>query len=213
MPQPTRHGSSQALLRLLGWLLASAILVAVCLLLWGQHLLLATSPVPQHVDAAVVLQGSITAEKVRIAGAINLLQQGIADRVLLSVPRESYWGESIPPVARAYLVRAYGEALAARVDFCETGEDANSTAQEVQALSPCIQAHHWRSVVIVTSTYHTRRAGILWRKLTASDPNLRISVTGVEDPEFQQPWWRHRQSAKTGLMEGMKLVWTILGGR
>ena len=197
----------------MGWLLASAILIAVCLLLWGQHLLLSNNAVPQHVDAAVVLQGSITAEKVRIAGGINLLQQGIADRVLLSVPMESYWGESIPPVARAYLVRTYGESVAARVDFCETGEDVNSTAQEVQALLHCIQAHHWYSVVIVTSNYHTRRAGILWRKLTASDTELHVSVIGVEDPEFQQPWWRHRRSAKTGLMEGMKLVWTVLGGR
>jgi uncharacterized SAM-binding protein YcdF (DUF218 family) len=175
--------------------------------------LIASDPAPQHVDAAILLQGSIAAEKVRIAGAINLLQQGVADRALLSVPKESYWGESIPPVARSYLVRTYGNDLAARVDFCETSEEVNSTVQEVQALRPCIQEHHWLSVAIVTSNYHTRRAGMLWRRMTRLDPNIHIWVEGVTDPEFQQPWWRHRQSAKIWVTETVKLVWTMLGGR
>ncbi len=208
MPPPTRSN-----FRLLRWLLAAAIVIAVCLLRWGGDLLISSDPEPQHVEAAIVLQGSITAEKVRIAGAINLLQRGIADRVLLSVPRESYWGQSIPPAARSYLERSYGNDLAARVDFCETSADVDSTAQEAKALSPCIQEHHWRSVVIVTSDYHTRRAGMLWKRMNHSNPKIHIWVEGVADPEFQQPWWRHRQSAKTWLMETSKLVWSVLGGR
>ncbi len=195
------------------WLLAAAIVIAVCLLVWGGDLLISSDPAPQHVEAAIVLQGSIVAEKVRIAGAINLLQRGIADRALLSVPQESYWGQSIPPAARSYLERTYGNDLAARVDFCETNADVNSTVQEAQALGPCIQEHHWHSVVIVTSDYHTRRAGMLWRRMTRSDPNIHLWVEGVADPEFQQPWWRHRQSAKIWVEEGVKLAWTTLGGR
>lgn len=198
---------------MLRWILAVAIVIAVCLLRWGGDLLISSDPEPQHVDAAIVLQGSIAAEKVRIAGAINLLQRGIADRALLSVPQESYWGQSIPPAARSYLERTYGRDLAARVDFCETNADVDSTVQEAQALGPCIQEHHWRSVVIVTSDYHTRRAGMLWRRMTRSDPNLHLWIEGVADPEFQQPWWRHRRSAKIWLMETSKLVWSVLGGR
>jgi uncharacterized SAM-binding protein YcdF (DUF218 family) len=199
--------------RILRWLLAAAIVVAVCLLRWGGDLLIASEPAPEHVDAAIVLQGSIAAEKARIAGAMDLLRRGVADRALLSVPKESYWGQSIPPVARFYLERNYGSDLAARVDFCETGGDVDSTVQEAQAVSPCIQEHHWQSIVIVTSNYHTRRAGILWRKVTRRDPKIRIWIEGVTDPEFQQPWWRHRQSAKIWVMETTKLLWTVLGGR
>lgn len=206
MPSPARPH-----FRVVRWILAAAILFAICLLRWGGDLLVAGDPAPRHVDAAIVLQGSIAAERVRIAAAIALLQPGIADRALLSVPRESYWGQSIPPVARAYLERTYGNELAARVDFCETGADVDSTAQEAQALLPCIEEHHWNSVVIVTSNYHTRRAGILWRRTTK--PDLHLWVEGVSDPEFQSPWWRHRQAAKTWVTESLKLVWTILGGR
>jgi uncharacterized SAM-binding protein YcdF (DUF218 family) len=201
------------LLRVLPLLLAAAIVIAVCLLFWGANLLIASEPAPGHVDAAIILQGSIVSEKARIAGAMNLVRRGVADRVLLSVPKESYWGQSVPPVARAYLEHTYGKDLAARIDFCEISGEVDSTAQEARALRPCIQEHHWQSVVIVTSNYHTRRAGMLWKRTNRSDPKIHMWVEGVADPEFQQPWWRHRQSAKIWLMETSKLVWSVLGGR
>ncbi len=199
-------------LHALRWLLAVGSVVFLSFLLWGNRLLIANEPPPGHVDAAVVLQGSIVGQKVRTAGAMDLLRRGVADRALLSLPKESYWGQSIPPVARAYLERNFGSDLAARVDFCETGEEVNSTAQEMQALTPCIEQHHWQSIVVVTSYYHTRRAGMIWRKISSKDPRIHVYIQGIEDPEFQLPWWRHRQSAKVFFMEFMKLAWTALGG-
>jgi uncharacterized SAM-binding protein YcdF (DUF218 family) len=194
------------------WIILGAVFICVCVLGWGSRLLIANEATAGHVDAAVVLQGSIAAEKVRIAGAIDLLQRNVTDRVLLSIPKESYWGQSVPPVARAYLERTYGNDMAARFDFCETSGDVNSTAQEARALGLCIAEHHYRSIEIVTSNYHTRRAGIVWRKMRGNAPPIDVWIEGVPDPEFQQPWWRHRQSAKTFFMEATKLVWTQLGG-
>ena len=213
--RPLSHLASfrVASFRLLQWLLAAAIVVVVCLLLWGGDLLIASDPPPGHVDAAIVLQGSIAAEKARIAGAMDLLRRQVAGRALLSVPKESYWGQSIPPVARSYLERTYGSDLAARVDFCEIGLDVDSTLQEAKAVAPCIQEHHWQSIVIVTSNYHTRRAGILWRRVIRREPKIYVWIEGVTDSEFQQPWWRHRQAGKIWLMETTKLLWTELGGR
>ena len=202
----------RSLLRTFGWLIVAVVVIAFCLLRWGGGLLIASDPAPSHVDAAIVLQGSIVAEKVRIAGAINLLRQNVADRVLLSVPKESYWGQSIPPAARAYLERTYGNELASRVDFCELGGGVDSTAQEAQALRPCIVEHHWHSIAIVTSNYHTRRAGIIWRRMNKRDLRTDLWIDGVPDPEFQQPWWRHRESAKILFMESTKLIWMLLGG-
>jgi uncharacterized SAM-binding protein YcdF (DUF218 family) len=133
--------------------------------------------------------------------------------VLLSVPKESYWGQSIPPVARAYLERLYGSDLAARVDFCEASAEVNSTGEEAHAALDCIAGSHWQSIAVVTSDYHTRRAGILWRKAAKMrDPAMRVSIVGVDDPEFKKPWWKHRQSAKIWLGESLKLLWTPLGG-
>jgi len=201
-----------AFFRIARWLIFAALLICVCFLAWGGRLLTVSEPVPHHVDAAIVLQGSVAAEKARIAGAIYLLHQNIADRILLSVPKESYWGQSILPVARAYLERTYGYDLAARFDFCETDGGVDSTAEEARALLPCISGHRYGSIGIVTSNYHTRRAGIIWRKINKSSSRIDVWIDGVADPEFQQPWWRNRQSAKIFFMETTKLLWTLLGG-
>ncbi len=198
--------SIRPLFRVLRWLLAAAVVLSLCVARWGGDLLVVNEPMPAHADAAIVLQGSIAAEKVRIARAIDLLQQRRVDQVLISLPKESYWGQSIPSVARSYLERNYGNDVAGQVDFCETSDDVNSTGQEASAVRSCLQDHHWQSIVIVTSNYHTRRARMIWRRATRHDQNIHISVEGVSDPDFQHPWWRHRQSAKIWLLETMKLV-------
>ena len=85
------------------WLVGIFAVLTVCFFHWAGYLLIAGDSVPEHVDAAVVLQGSISSENARTAAAMALLQRGSANRVAISVPRESYWGEEIPPIARAYL--------------------------------------------------------------------------------------------------------------
>ena len=207
MPSPVK-----IFLRAFKWLLAAVSVLALGWLCWGAEFLVTSNPGSSHVDGAVVLQGSVVGEKVRLDGAINMLRQGIADRVLLSLPQESYWGQSIPPIARSYLEQKYGADIAGRVDFCETSEDVDSTVQEAQVLRRCIQERRWRSIIVVTSNYHTRRSGIIWRNELKSDPNIQVRIEGVPDPEFQQPWWRYRESAKVFVMESAKLVWTVCGG-
>jgi hypothetical protein len=184
----------------------------ICLMRWGGYWLLASDPLPSHSDVAVALQGSIAAQSVRIDGAVSLLRQGIVPQVILSVPKKSYWGESLPPVARRYLESRYGSGLAARVDFCETGPEVNSTEDEASGLVDCIRQRGWQSIIVVTSDYHTRRAGLVWRNtLQKQGRPLRLWVHGVVDPEFQpQHWWRHRLYAKTWILESMKLVWVCM---
>ena len=196
-------------------LAASVVVLIACLMQWGGYLLESSDPVPAHVDAAVVLEGSLVGERVRLTEAMRLLRQGVPERVLLTLPPASYWGDPVPPMARRFLTTNYGPDLAERVDFCEVGPDVDSTLEEAQAVDRCIRDHHWKSVVVVTSNYHARRAGIIWRRvMRKQNPGLQIRVHGVDDPEFQpQGWWRKRAWAKTWLLEFTKLVWTQTFGR
>jgi hypothetical protein len=173
----------------------------------GSRLLISEDPLPQHAAGAVVLQGSFLGERVRLAGAVALLQQGTTDRVLLSVPRESYWGQPISPMVENFIANTYGQEVANRVDFCESAADIDSTADEAQTLAECIRERGWRSVVLVTSEYHTRRAGIIWRKTVRQQHlDIQLWVHGVTDPEFRSAgWWYERRSAKTWLLEFTKL--------
>ena len=196
-------------------LVACVVVIALvlCLLHWGGAALVSEDPLPAHAQAAIVLQGSIAGEKARLDGALRLAERGIVDRVLVSVPHESYWGQAIPPVARQFIERNYGAALAARVDFCETGPGVDSTAQEAVVLISCIQQNGWRSVIVVTSEYHTRRAGILWaREILQAEPTTTVAMEGVPDADFRvYGWWRNRRSAKTWFLESTKLIWMLIG--
>jgi len=186
--------------------------LASCFLHWGGYLPVRWDSLPDHADAAVVLQGSIGSEKARIADAMALLQRGSVSRVAISIPRESRWGEEISSIARQYLEKSYGSELAGRVDFCETEPDLNSTQQEAQALSPCIQEHGWKTIVLVTSNYQSRRVGVIWGKtLSKDDPSIQMSVEGLADPQYQpRGWWRQRLCAEIWFKESTKLMWASL---
>src|SRR5271168_1570857 len=89
------------ILRCLRWSALAGAVVLVSLLRWGGYLLISDDPLPLHVDGAVVLQGSVPGEKARVNGAMRVLRVGTASRILLSVPRESYWGQPVAPIAYA----------------------------------------------------------------------------------------------------------------
>ena len=193
--------------------LAIVLLVAgVCVFRWGAYLLIADDALPAHVEVAVTLQGSVAGQKARLAGAMQLLQEGKTSRVLVSIPKESYWDEAVQPLARHYLEQTYGNEMAGRVDFCETGPQVNSTEDEAKVLSKCIKAKGWPTVAVVTSSYHTRRAGIIWSHVMEKrDPTARLWVHAVADPEFDpRGWWRERIYAKTTFTEFTKLIWVVL---
>ena len=194
------------------WLVGIFAVLTVCFLRWGGYLVVARDSVPEHIDVAVVLQGSIASENARTAAAMALLQRGSANRVAISVPRESYWGEEIPPIARPYLEKKYGAELAGKVDFCSTESDVMSAQQEAQAVSTCIQERGWKSIALLTSNYQSRRIGMIWRKtLFKGDSSVYVSVQGVPDPDYQpRGWWRQRLYAETFLRESAKLAWASL---
>lgn len=203
--------------RTLRWLFGSTLALAVmvaALLRWGGHLLISNEPLPSHLDGAVVLQGSILGEKARIAGAVLVVQRGITDKILVSVPKESYWGQRVAPIAYAYNEKLYGHEMVSHFVFCESDDNVDSTEEESKVLFDCIQSHGWHSIAVVTSDYHTRRAAIIWRQmLREKHSSLQLWVHGVPDPEFRvSAWWRDRRSAKYWLLECMKLLWTLVEG-
>lgn len=187
------------------------VLIVLATLRWGGYLLITSDTLPSHADGAVILQASLPSENARIAGAVNLLQQGVVSEVLLSIQREGYWGLSFPDLARAHLEKEYGKEIAGRFGFCVTGPEVNSTEEEALAIMPCIEAHRWHSLIVVTSNFHSRRANMIWQRTWKRvHPSVSIRVDGVPDPAFQpNGWWRHRAYAKAWFFESIKLLWSL----
>jgi uncharacterized SAM-binding protein YcdF (DUF218 family) len=193
-----------------GLALVVFLFIILAMLRWGGYLLISSQKLPSHADGAVILQASVVSEDARIAGAVRLLQQNTVDKVLLSIPKKGYWDLSLPPLVHRYLGKQYGNEIADRIEFCET-VDAHSTEDEARSVMPCIEQRHWHSFIVVTSNFHSRRAGLIWRRTWKHvQPPVQMWVDGVPDPLFQPAgWWRHREYAKTWFLESTKLLWTL----
>ena len=197
------------------WLVSALVILLVGLVVtlrFGGYLLVALDPLPEQAQVAVVLAGSPAAEEKRRAEALSLMQRGIADYTLLSVGKFKYLGQWVPHMVSRYVENKYGTETAQRVVLCEM--NADSTREEALALRRCLESQGWRSIIVVTSNYHTRRARLIWEAtLAEGDPPFSLTVHGVWDGEFNaKGWWRSRRFAKTWLLEFTKLVWTWVFG-
>ena len=86
--EPTRRARKYG--KALRWssaFLVGGLAICACLMQWGGRLLESSDPLPPHVDAAIVLEGSLAGERARLEGAMQLLRQSVPGRVLLTLPQ------------------------------------------------------------------------------------------------------------------------------
>lgn len=93
--------------------------------------------------------------------------------------------------------------------------DGDSTKEEAEALRPFVVQRKWRSVIVATSNYHTRRARYIFCRVFPQ--GVKVRVASARDGEFDPAhWWERRKSMKelTGEFSGMLVaVWELHGGR
>lgn len=91
--------------------------------------------------------------------------------------------------------------------------NAENTKEEAQVLAQQALALKWRSVIVVTSNYHTRRARYIF--LRVFPKQTVVSVTGAHDGDFDpEHWWQARKSLKelTREVAGMVVaMWELRG--
>jgi len=86
-----------------------------------------------------------------------------------------------------------------------------STYAEAEDVKRCLQPYGVRTVLIVTSASHTRRALSIFRRRL---PQYQFSVAAAQDPtHFGVAWWTNREWAKTTVDECIKLTWWELVDR
>lgn len=163
--------------------------------------LVRTDP-PEKADAIVVLAGDFTGGRIRKAA--ELAQQGYAPKVLVSGPDGVYGGHE-SDLAVAYAVKiGFPEALFERVPH-----QARSTKEEAQFFIPLLRSKGIKHYILVTSNFHTRRAGKLFRD---EGKDLRVTVIAAPDPNFRpDAWWTNRESQKTTWYEWQKALTGPLG--
>ena len=168
----------------------------VCLVPFSGDFLVVNDPRPS--DAIVVLDGDD--RDVRITRGIQLLQSGQAPRLFYDVAEGTIFGKPITGMAAAYLAETAGPARQ-QVAVCPT--HAHSTDEETISVERCLQSLGARRAIIVTSSYHTRRALFIFQRRL---PQYQWSAAAADDPDsFNPSWWRKREWTKTFLIESFKM--------
>ncbi len=158
--------------------------------------LIADSPVKS--DVILVLAGET---EQRPARALELLQQGFASRVVFDVPADpKVYGVTYVQLAEKW---AREQPQAPALSICPI-HGLSTKAESVEA-AECLRKLGARSVLLVTSDFHTRRALSIFQK---EDPGWIFSVAAAyDDAQFGAPWWKHRQWAKTNVDEWLRMFW------
>jgi uncharacterized SAM-binding protein YcdF (DUF218 family) len=157
---------------------------------------------PQKADIAVVLAGDSFGD--RILTAAQAARDGYVPKVLVSGPSGQYGYHECDLAIPFAVKHGYPESL-----FVPMPNACRSTRDEVAAIAPLLRRMGAHSVILVTSDFHTGRAGRLFR---AAAPDLEVHVVAAPDAEFQlERWWKTREGRKNIAMEWSKTVATWLG--
>jgi uncharacterized SAM-binding protein YcdF (DUF218 family) len=182
------------------WLLPAALLLALLgYRLWlgalGQYLVQSGEPV--HADIVVVLAGDFSGN--RIFKGADLVREGYAPKAVISGPLGMY-GRSESDLAIADAVKhGYPESY-----FIPAPNTSKSTRAEAEAIIPLLRKLNARRVDLVTSSFHTRRSGKVYRTLA---PDIDFHVVAAPTLYYTpQHWWGNREGQKLFLMEWMKTV-------
>lgn len=90
--------------------------------------------------------------------------------------------------------------------------NTTNTRQEAAALARVMAAERWRSAIVVTSPYHSRRALFTCRR-AARDCRFVSAPVTARAPEWQPAgWWTRRGDAGLTLREWLAWANTLAGG-
>lgn len=161
----------------------------------GGYLVQAGPPVKS--DIIVVLAGDGFGHRI-LTGA-ELAKEGYAPKVLVSGPDGSY-GNYECDLAIPFAVKAgYPESM-----FVHLEHRARSTDAEARVVVSKLRQMGVKRVLLVTSDYHTRRAGKIYRRVA---PDLEIHVVAAPDESFRaNRWWKDREGQKVFFYEWMKTI-------
>lgn len=157
---------------------------------------------PRKADVIVILPGL---ESRRLQQAVKLVKQGFAGQILFCAStRWHAFEHSEYDLAHEFLERQPAEVRQITKLLPVRGD---STATEGLYIENYLRTMGFRSAVLVTAEFHTRRSLYVYRSLF---PGLQTSMSAVVDPsEFGVCWWQHRQWAKTLFNEIVRLAFWV----
>lgn len=84
---------------------------------------------------------------------------------------------------------------------------SESTVMEAELVEKLVKENHYRSVLLITSPTHSRRAWLTFRK-AIPDKEIRITVMPTPYSKFRaEDWWKTRRYFRDVIVEYQKLIY------
>jgi uncharacterized SAM-binding protein YcdF (DUF218 family) len=199
---------------LISLIILLVILVLCAILYWARHPILRFAGESWVIDApaahadALLLLGDDNYYADRATHAAELIRHGVAPVVVAS-------GRRLRPGAGVVELQEHDliERGVPKDKIIRFPHDAASTLEEAMALARLCSERHFRSVIVVTSNYHARRARYIFGKVFP--PTIAVSLAGAHDGDFDPDhWWEKRKSEELFMHEvvGMMVALEEGGG-
>jgi len=156
----------------------------------------------ERADALIVLSDdNFYAD--RATCAVELYRQGMAPIIVASGRRLRPYISIAELMEHDLVERGVPKSAVVKVSHL-----ADNTREEAEALRPLAEQRHWRRVIVVTSSFHTRRARYVFRNVFP--PSVEVRVAPARDFSYDPAhWWQTRLGRKRFFHElaGMVVAW------
>ncbi len=186
-------------------MMASLVAFGVGFAVFAEGLERAPAGAPERADGIVALTGG----EDRIGEAVKLLVEGYGTRLLIS---------GVNAMTSKDALRAEAPAPAELYECCiDIGREARDTIGNASEAEAWTQTHGFRSLIVVTSSYHMPRALVELERVL---PGVELVPHAVITGKLQMDqWWRHPETARLLFREYLKflpaaarLAWTRVSG-
>lgn len=158
----------------------------------------------QKADAIVAVSGGDT--PARVSEAIRLYKNGWAPKLIFSGAARDKSGPS-----NAEAMRRTARAEGVPDTDIITEEYSETTKQNAANTQDILKRNHVSSVILVTSAYHQRRAGLEFQARAAGSVEVRNHPV-ASDNQWSSWWWVTPTGWYLAVGEFVKIIAFFLGG-
>lgn len=155
-------------------------------------------------DIIVVLAGE---EKERVEYGAYLFQEEWAkkDRIVMA------GGPLVWKYSWASLMKEHAVHLGISRKFILLQDKSRTTEEDAKYTREIIERHKYKSLILVTSPYHSKRAFIIFQKVMGKD--IKVISAPVENSWFKfEDWWKRKRDRAAVFNEYSKFLWLWIFG-
>jgi uncharacterized SAM-binding protein YcdF (DUF218 family) len=172
---------------------------------------------PQKSDVIVVLNGRDTE---RCLAAVDLYNQGYADLIVLARGPKQYgsdefWKRVGPDWDSTIFFQRAIEAMGVpKKSFQLIGDGVTSTYDEAVVANEFLLDHGFKSILLITSKWHSKRAYYTFKSYFKDEDKIRIAIHPSRYDSFNpESWWKNEASAELVFREYVRLLYYFISFR